>query len=354
MCLTVGLPLPAELLGSILVKMGASCDMWSIAAVCKDWKEVTKEVRNALSEACSILRDKFQIAKPLTTTYFALLRISQVIPLQTRSDAFDSFTTALGVISRILKGILDEHTALPNLKVLRVDFSSIGDAGVKSLSDALVMWALPSLRELSLVGNKIGDAGIISLVGAMGALPSLEELALNDNQIGDPGMTALSDAFGNGALPNLEQLWLNDNKIGDAGLISLSEALDNGALPLLTQLGLSNNQIGDTGITSFVTALGNGALASLTTLYLYSNQIGDAGLTSLATALGNGALPLLTYIYVHGNPGDKALVDQALAAHKRAVERGRIASSTTPVRTRMEHPMHVAYTQAVHLFLLVG
>ena len=82
------------------------------------------------------------------------------------------------------------------------------------------------------------------------------------------------------------------------------------------RLSLGNNSIGDEGMTAFADACAKGALASLKTLSLRSNSIGDAGMTALASALGNGALDNIQSIYLGGNPGNSALVNDALRERK--------------------------------------
>ena len=55
-----------------------------------------------------------------------------------------------------------------------------------------------------------------------------------------------------------------------------------------------------------------GALDKLTYLDLGSNKIGDAGLQAFADALGKGALDKIKSIRLFGNPGNSALVENAL------------------------------------------
>ena len=51
-------------------------------------------------------------------------------------------------------------------------------------------------------------------------------------------------------------------------------------------------------------------------LNLYDNNIGDAGLTALAKAVESGALDKIQSIYLGGNPGNSALVNDALRERK--------------------------------------
>ena len=270
MCLTVGLPFSFDLLDTILVKMGAPCDLWSIAAVCKEWENVTKDVRDYLKTACSKLVDEpFLIATPLTKTNVSFY------DKEIGEDGAVTFAAAI----QPMEG---SKGALPRLSTLYLGWNNIGDSGLTSLATALGSGALPSLTVLNLTRNQMGDIGVTALASALGkgALPSLRGLNLGYNKIGDDGVIALATALANGTLPNLEVLVLSHNKIGDSGLSSFATVLGSGALSLLTELWLNNNQIGDSGLTSLANALGKGVLE------LGGNKIGDVGVISLAGAMG--------------------------------------------------------------------
>ena len=120
------------------------------------------------------------------------------------------------------------------------------------------------------------DISMLNRLLIMGALASLETLTLYNNSIGDPGLRSLSEALVKGALPQLKELVLPYNSIGDQGLASLADACAKGALAQLTMLQLGNNEIGDEGLKALSEKLAMGALMSLKTLYLYDNhRIGE-------------------------------------------------------------------------------
>ena len=71
---------------------------------------------------------------------------------------------------------------------------------------------------------------------------NMQTLGLGGNQIGDAGMKSLADALGKGALPALEVLQLDKNQIGDAGMSAFASACASGALDHLRDLYLANNK----------------------------------------------------------------------------------------------------------------
>ena len=109
----------------------------------------------------------------------------------------------------------------------------------------MVRLTVPRIAQnLQLWGNEIGDAGMKSFSEALssGALPQLTHLLLQQNQIGDAGLTSFSDALARGALTQLTTFDISYNKIGNAGLKSFSEALGRGALPSLKEVVVDNEK----------------------------------------------------------------------------------------------------------------
>ena len=108
-----------------------------------------------------------------------------------------------------------------NTSLTHLNFSSIGDSGAASLSDAIQVNT--TLTNLDLSWNIIGDSGAASLSDAIKVNTTLTNLNLSWNGIGDSGAASLSDAIKvNTTLTNLNLSW---NGIGDSGAASLSDAI---------------------------------------------------------------------------------------------------------------------------------
>ena len=92
--------------------------------------------------------------------------------------------------------------ALPDLEVLDLRLTSIGDAGVAHLRGA------KALRFLNLFRTRLTDAGLDHLAGNAG----LETLLVGGTQVTDEGLARLA------AFPRLRKLSVFDTQVGDAGL----------------------------------------------------------------------------------------------------------------------------------------
>lgn len=92
--------------------------------------------------------------------------------------------------------------ALPDLEVLDLRLTSIGDAGVARLE------ATKALRFLNLFRTRLTDAGLGHLAGNAG----LETLLVGGTQVTDDGVARLR------AFPRLRKLSVFDTQVGDAGL----------------------------------------------------------------------------------------------------------------------------------------
>ena len=139
--------------------------------------------------------------------------------------------------------------ALPAVTYLGIGSSThVGDAGASALAAALGRRALPRLKVLYLNNTAIGDAGLVALAPALRRLPALETLVLQDNPLGDEGLAALvappppppAGALPppTGVLEKLKTLDLSHTQITDAGCAALAAALDRGVLPALEELSL--------------------------------------------------------------------------------------------------------------------
>lgn len=248
------------------------------------------------------------------------------------------------------------HGALPKLKKLHLNDSSIGDAGILSFGQAIANGALAQLTMLDLQGNEIGkegcealadacvqgaltecrifhlgknkirDAGCSAIASACakGALAKLTQLYLFSNKIGNVGCTALAGAFRKGALTEVTDIQLWENKIGNDGIIALAEAIKpkiaggSDALKELKILEIGNNKIGVDGFKALTDACAEGGMTKCLYLKVGNNKIGDAGLSSLASA-GRKALLALVHLDIRGNRiGDEGLKSLAIACAKGA------------------------------------
>ena len=101
--------------------------------------------------------------------------------------------------------------AMPRLMHLGLSNSAIGDAGLVALAPALRR--RPALEHLDLTRNPLGDEGLIALVGPplppKRGLKKLRVFKLNYTQVSDAGCAALASAFDNGALPTLDEFCLH-------------------------------------------------------------------------------------------------------------------------------------------------
>ena len=153
----------------------------------------------------------------------------------------------------------------------------MGDAGASALAAALGRGALPRLKVLFLDSTAIGDAGLVALTPALRRLPALECLYLEHNPVGDEGLTALlapppagAPPPTTGGLAKLKELDLGDTQITDAGCATLVAALDSGALPALDELYLGRTPASAAAIAAvraaLFTSIGNVPSLSLLTL----------------------------------------------------------------------------------------
>ena len=150
---------------------------------------------------------------------------------------------------------------LDKLKTLHLN--GIDGVGMQAFASAVASGSLPQLQVLRVYHSQIGDVGMKAFASASRSLPQLQTLSLFHNQIGDGGMQAFASAVASGSLPKLETLYLYSNSIGDGGMKAFASAVASGSLPQLRDLRLFHNKIGDGGMKAFASAVVNGSLASL-------------------------------------------------------------------------------------------
>jgi len=133
------------------------------------------------------------------------------------------------------------------ITTLRLDWSSIGDAGANMLAGALLKNR--TLKEVSLCENGIADEGAEAISAALDQNPSLQKLDLSRNAVGPRGAAQL--ASGLAGSRGLRELRLCENPLGDEGVEHLARAVDPetaGPHCALRKLGLAGCQMGEFGV----------------------------------------------------------------------------------------------------------
>ncbi|KAL0251524.1 hypothetical protein GEMRC1_000737 [Eukaryota sp. GEM-RC1] len=113
------------------------------------------------------------------------------------------------------------HRSTSPITKLNLEDISIGDAGAKSLAEALKVNT--TLVELDVKGNGILDEGAIALAEALKVNSTLIEMDLGWNSIGNEGAFALAEALHLNS--TISVLNLFDNAICDEGAIALTQSL---------------------------------------------------------------------------------------------------------------------------------
>jgi Leucine-rich repeat (LRR) protein len=160
-----------------------------------------------------------------------------------------SFKDMRGVGARGMAAL----AALRRLDTLHLAFAEVDDS-LERLA------ASRSLRQLFLMRATIDDARAATLA----KIKTLRVLALSYTPIGDAALAQVA------SLPNLTHLELVSTKITDEGMKSLGQA------KALVDLDLSDTAIGDAGLAALLD------LTKLTTLVLRGTKITDAGAEKLA------------------------------------------------------------------------
>jgi len=183
--------------------------------------------------------------------------------------------------------VLLDATFAPQLEVLGLDATALGDAGMAALCER----DMPALNNLQLRKNGLGDASLHAL-GRAPFAAALTSLRLVKNQFSDDAYGALSacqalsalkiDGVGAevwqhlGAFTSLRELIVDPTpNLGDAGV----EALAFHLRAPLRKLALWDARLSVDGIRHLLDAP---ALAQLEELVLFYNPIGEAGARLLA------------------------------------------------------------------------
>jgi hypothetical protein len=117
-------------------------------------------------------------------------------------DFFSSVSVVVLHGSDITKAALIPLDDLPDVQLLDLTYSNVGDGGLEHIK------GLSQLHGLSLAASNISDAGMVHLM----ALNELQYLDLRATSISDAGVERLK------GLSQLTKLFLAQTRVGDAGL----------------------------------------------------------------------------------------------------------------------------------------
>lgn len=196
----------------------------------------------------------------------------------------------------------------PNLKILNLNNSKIGDQGVTQLCESLLMnnsitslslsnssltnnsvkelkkfiETTTVLTSLDLSQNSIDNAGLVMLTESLALNKTLRHLDLGSNQIGDESLAGFVDVLLKNTNVQLPKLLLNNNQISDPGCVEIAKLFSKYKL---IEADLSNNRIGNDGAEALSNALIENK--TLTVMNLEYNEIGYVGATKLAFMLMN-------------------------------------------------------------------
>jgi GTPase SAR1 family protein len=198
--------------------------------------------------------------------------------------------------------IVRDLPPLPQVEVLTLHFTQVGDEGLIALAQAVGAQRLPQLQELELDYTQVGDEGLIALARAAEeqGLLQLRVLGLEYTQVGDDGLVALARAALAGGLPQLQSLGLYGTQVGDDGLIELARAADQQHLSELQILTLGETEVGNKTLKVLARAANAQGLGKLYCLILNRTQVGDEGLIALARAAKEQCLPQLHDLWLDG------------------------------------------------------
>eukprot|EP00900_Chrysochromulina_parva_P015321 jgi/Chrpa1/23790/Chrysochromulina_OHIO_Genome00009531-RA len=156
---------------------------------------------------------------------------------------------------------------------LRLRASTLGDAGLKSVAQALLLRAPLTLQTLCLAAVGAGDVGVDSLVAAIVATSGVQLVALDlsSNNLTARAGPALASLLA-ARKQRLEELRLSRNWLGDSGVASLADGFVTNQV--LSLLHVDHNAVGPVGASTLAYALRSHS--HLATLALGGNQLCDA------------------------------------------------------------------------------
>jgi Ran GTPase-activating protein (RanGAP) involved in mRNA processing and transport len=203
------------------------------------------------------------------------------------------------------------------LSSLHLSQCSIGDAGIKLLSNAATSNLCTGLTFLDLSENSIISDGARVFAGSLvNSWPSLVELKLAKNDLGSEGVTSMMGSLrtrSNGATDDAAKTKNRSLKNLDLTCTGCGKEGANAALnsACLTTLRLFNNRLGSEGFRS-ISAFLHGGHPSIENLDLGGNNAGEDAVIELLNAIADkvddGAASKLSVLEIGGNKfGDKAM-----------------------------------------------
>jgi Ran GTPase-activating protein (RanGAP) involved in mRNA processing and transport len=254
----------------------------------------------------------------------------------------------------------DETVAFPSLEKLILSECNIGPKGMKNLAEMLLGTDANrcKLIYVAISSNPIGPEGCEALARLI-AMPEkgsmLSCLYMSQCSIGDEGVKLLSNAATSNSCCGLTHLDLSENSITSDGARVFAASL-SGSWPSLVDLKLAKNDLGSEGVMSVMESLRSrsvratddaektknqslknvdltctgcekeGAIAALnssclTTLRLFNNRLGSEGFRSLS-ALLHGGHPSIENLDLGGNDADEESVIVLLNAIADKVDDG--------------------------------
>ncbi|KAL3151845.1 hypothetical protein ABBQ38_012810 [Trebouxia sp. C0009 RCD-2024] len=162
-----------------------------------------------------------------------------------RLDLSDNPMT--GDVAKALAAMLQHQ---PHLRALNLNDTSLEDAGVSTIAQALANSA-PELEELELALNEVTPEGAKELAAALATKTRLQKLNLRENELEDRGVILLSGPIQ--SLPALRILDLAHNQVRRAGAVAVAKAVSDKAQ--LELLDLDGNEISDSAIDDIKTLL---------------------------------------------------------------------------------------------------
>ncbi|KAK3548961.1 hypothetical protein QTP70_021770, partial [Hemibagrus guttatus] len=188
--------------------------------------------------------------------------------------------------SALLTALRSEHSPL---KELNLSKNRIQDSGVKLLSEELKN-KLCKLETLRLCKCSLTEDDCTAVVSALGLNPShLKELDLSDNTLGDTGVKQLSDLLQNSHC-TLEKLKLNNCRLTQTQCGDLAKTLESNSSSTLKELDLRGNYSvilspeAEKACDDLTKALGTNPLLQ-TELDLSGKISGDSGVKQLSVLL---------------------------------------------------------------------
>lgn len=162
-----------------------------------------------------------------------------------RLDLSDNPMT--GDVAEALAAMLQQQ---PHLRALNLNDTSLEDAGVSTIAQALANSA-PELEELELALNEVTPDGAKELAAALANKTRLQKLNLRENELEDRGVILLSGPIQ--SLPALHILDLAHNQVRRAGAVAVSKAVADKAQ--LELLDLDGNEISESAVDDIKTLL---------------------------------------------------------------------------------------------------